>query len=640
MRIVAIDTECTGVNFHAEDRPYFLSTCDSTGDVRTWSFRVDYRDRSVEPDRRSISDIQDYLDSYEKLVFHNAKFDIRALASIGVRVESLGWGRIEDTLLLSHIHCNNASHKLKDLCEKYLNIPVDDEKRLLKCIARARTMAKKLGWSVAKNDRPENEGEPWMKVDGWIPGQLYGLGHSNDEDWRLCLADYGIRDVERTLALWMIYDQWLDEQAQDPVNPDFRLAYKRQLEVLPVLIGMESRGVSVRSQSLNENITHYRQRSESLLGELRDIIDEPEFNPRSSPQLQDILYNRLGFSPRKKTKTGNSTDKDTLLKLFQETRHPFLDSLLAFRKSETTANYLESYLEHVHAGFLHSSFNPVGTDTTRLSSSNPNLQNASKGVDFDPDADLGKMMEDDYRVRQVFGPRKGRIWLDLDYDQLQLRIFAYVSGESRLIKAFDEGWDAHNFVASQIYHTDTPSKLQRRVAKSINFGFIFGAQAKKLVAVSGDPNIWKTVNDLFPNAVKFLDDTARQTERCGYVETGGYRLYVPKDHNKGYAKGYTGVCYKVQGLEGLIVKRAMVYWHKYLRDLCKRNGSANFSFLALQVHDELIADFKAQPREELIGYGRKLRSLMERAGLDYGVKTPANLDIVATSWDKSEAIKD
>lgn len=257
-------------------------------------------------------------------------------------------------------------------------------------------------------------------------------------------------------------------------------------------------------------------------------------------------------------------------------------------------------------------------------------------MDFDSEADLGKMMEDDYKIRQVFGPTPGRIWLDLDYDQLQLRIFAYVSGEERLIKAFDEGWDAHNFVACQIYKTDKPNKLQRRVAKSINFGFIFGAKEKKITAVAGDSSVWRTVNQLFPNAVRFLETTGEETSRKGYVDIGGYRLYVPKDLNSGYAKGYTGVCYKVQGLEGLIVKRAMVYWHKYLRDLCKRNHSANFSFLTLQVHDELIADFKNQPREDLLKYGQQLRRLMERAGSDYGVKTPANVEIVATSWDKSE----
>ena len=105
-------------------------------------------------------------------------------------------------------------------------------------------------------------------------------------------------------------------------------------------------------------------------------------------------------------------------------------------------------------------------------------------------------------------------------------------------------------------------------------------------------------------------------------------------------KGYTGVCYKVQGLEGLIVKRAMVYWDEYLQNICRLTKSNNHAFLTLQVHDELIADFVSLPRKILVQHGNNLKRLMERAGRDYGVATPAEMSLVTKSWDCSEELRE
>jgi DNA polymerase-1 len=403
---------------------------------------------------------------------------------------------------------------------------------------------------------------------------------------------------------------------------------------------MEDRGVSLRLEVLNDRVNHYKERSDELLGVMRDMVANPEFNPGSPKQLQEVLFNTLGFPVIKTGKTGPSTDKHVLKHLYQTHKSPFLDKLLAFRKCMTTANYLVSYQEKQYNGRLHSSFNPIGTDTTRLSSSNPNLQNAAKAVDVDPSKQDMEVSKDTYNIREVFGPAEGRVWLDADYSQLQLRIFAFVSGETKLIDAFEEGWDAHDFVACQVYKTDNPTKQQRTVAKGINFGFIFGAGENKLTALSGDPSIWQTVNRLFPNAVNYLERTSKQVSRDGYVDVAGYRLHVPIDPKNGMPKGYTGVCYKVQGLEGLIVKRAMVYWDEYLQNICRLTKSHNHAFLTLQVHDELIADFVSLPRKNLVQHGNNLKRLMERAGRDYGVATPAEMSLVTKSWDCSEELRE
>ena len=624
---IAIDTECTGVDFHRGDLPYCVSACDANGNTFVWNFEVDPFTRNVEHSDTTVQEIQDKIDSYDWVVFHNSKFDIHALNSIGVFVPP---EKIQDTLLLSHLFNNRESHKLKDLAYKYLDFSKEDEEALLACIASARRVAKRHNWKIIKAENKDLEGESWMKADGWVPSQLIKAGLADDEEWGHALSRYALCDVERTMGLWLGFCQ----------ENNLMRHYGSQLKLIPVLVGMEDRGVSLRLEVLNDRVNHYKERSDELLGVMREMVDNAEFNPGSPKQLQEVLFNKLGFPVIKTGKTGPSTDKHVLKHLYQTHKSPFLDKLLAFRKCMTTANYLVSYQEKQYNGRLHSSFNPIGTDTTRLSSSNPNLQNAAKAVDVDPSKQDMEVSKDTYNIREVFGPAEGRVWLDADYSQLQLRIFAYVSEETRLIKAFEEGWDAHDFVTCQVYKTDNPTKQQRTVGKGINFGFIFGAGESKLITISGDPNIWQTVNRLFPNAVSYLERTSKQVSRDGYVDVAGYRLHVPIDPKNGMPKGYTGVCYKVQGLEGLIVKRAMVYWDEYLQDLCRFTRCPNNAFLTLQVHDELIADFVSLPRKILVQHGNNLKQLMEKAGRDYGVATPAEMSLVTKSWDCSEELRE
>lgn len=238
----------------------------------------------------------------------------------------------------------------------------------------------------------------------------------------------------------------------------------------------------------------------------------------------------------------------------------------------------------------------------------------------------------------VFGPAKGRVWYSYDYNQLQLRIFAHVSGEDGMVKAFAEGWDAHNFVASEIFKTEKPTKLQRRIAKNVNFGFIFGAQPAKVEVTAGVPGLWDTVVKLFPNAHKFMDATKKLVKKQGYVNTmGGYRLYLPLVRNRYNGrvepKHYAGVCYIVQGTEGEIVKDAMVRVNGQLSGMPDHN-------LIMQVHDELVFDMPAkEPACLRTNTLRILQSEMNLAGNRYGVVTKVNCELITTSWADGKALK-
>ncbi len=669
---LAIDTETTGSHFHLGDAPYYISTCDEEGYLKCWRFRVNPYTRAVEIPRAKIKEVTEYLRGYDTYVFHNAKFDLAALEAIEIDLRS--YPNI-DTIHLAHLIDNRQSRKLKDLATLYLDCEgqdwsAEDETELLQAINQSRrfirknhtgkVLSKLHKWAITPGDDAEDgeDGEHWMKVDAWIPGQLAlvpevwdVLPHETLLTWTGVLEKYGTKDAQRTMALCILLLRYLREHESES-NPDWKFALNLQSEAMPAFMEMERYGVSLIPSALQETIVYHESKSLRLESELQETTGVPDFNPRSPTQLSDLLFESLALPTQRITKSGQpSTDEDTLLTLIQSEQVKgsaklVLKKILAHRKNDTMIRYLNTYQSFRVGSRLHSSFNQVGTDTTRSSSSRPNMQNVGKGEEYD-DAKaeiLGEVTEDDYLLRRVFGPQPGRVWLDYDYDQLQLRIFAYLSQDPKLIKAFEEGWDAHNFMGSQIFGTDTPSKLQRRIAKNVNFAFIFGAGANKITAVSGDPTIWPTVNRLFPDAVKYMESTIREVRNTGKVMLHGYPLSVPRDAN-GQIKAYTGVVYKVQGVEGLIVKRAMKLCRDYLELLRKSTPSfprekLPFAFLSLLVHDELIFDFRRPKRiDDLKPHGTQLRLCMEKAGTDLGVVTPASCSIVSESWDQGDEVQ-
>jgi DNA polymerase I-like protein with 3'-5' exonuclease and polymerase domains len=669
---LAIDTETTGSHFRLGDAPYYISTCDSEGYLKCWRFHVDPYTRAVHIPRAKLKEVTEYFHRYDTFVFHNAKFDLAALEAIEIDLRSYP---IIDTIHLAHLIDNRQSRKLKDLSTLYLDCDgqdwsADDETELLQAINQARRFIRKSHttkalsklhrWLITPGEEAEDgeDGEHWMKVDAWVPGQLALIPEVWDElpretllGWTGCLEKYGTRDAQRTMALCILLKRYLEEH-ESQSNPDWKFALNLQSEALPAFMEMERYGVSIIPSALREATAHHEQKAIRVEGEIQSDTGVPDFNPRSPTQLSGLLFDHFKLPTQTITKSGQpSTNEDTLIRLIQlpgvkPRATKALKKILAYRKNDMMIRYLSTYQDFRVGSRLHSSFNQVGTDTTRSSSSKPNMQNVGKGKEYD-DAKveiLGEVTEDDYLLRRVFGPQPGRIWLDYDYDQLQLRIFAYLSQDPKLIKAFEEGWDAHDFMASQIFGTETPSKLQRRIAKNVNFGFVFGAGEKKIAAVSGDPTIWPMVNRLFPDAVKYMEATIREVRSTGKVIIRGYPLNVPRDQ-EGKIKAYTGVVYKVQGMEGLIVKRAMKLCRDYLEYIRQSHPLSPreklpFAFLSLLVHDELIFDFR-RPKciEDLQEHATQLRLCMERAGTDLGVVTPASCSIVKESWDQGDEVQ-
>jgi DNA polymerase-1 len=206
-----------------------------------------------------------------------------------------------------------------------------------------------------------------------------------------------------------------------------------------------------------------------------------------------------------------------------------------------------------------------------------------------------------------------------------------------MIEAFNKGWDAHDYTARRIFYLkddETPSSGQRRIAKNVNFGFIFGASPKKIESTAGQPGLWSVVCEMFPNAHDFIQqqkDLIRMGEPVRTI--GGYPLDVPTrfNHWKGTheSAAHAAVCYIVQGSEGEIVKRAMRKCDDYLV------SSFPAGRLVMQVHDEISFDMPARfPKT----HARALKTCMEEAALEFGVHAPVNCEITTKLWNECKKV--
>lgn len=246
------------------------------------------------------------------------------------------------------------------------------------------------------------------------------------------------------------------------------------------------------------------------------------------------------------------------------------------------------------------------------------------------EVDIGKQVTiPGSRNRDIFAPRPGKVWYAIDYNQLELRIFAAVSGEDSLIQALAEGYDFHGYVASRIF--DKPpeeiTKQERRIAKNTNFAIIFGASPRKVNATAGIPDAYELFAGLFPNVHSYMQSTIKEVRKTGYVRTlDGYRLDVP--HNA----PYKAVNYKVQGTAGSIVKQAMI-------DI-DEEGLVDWinARMALQIHDELLIEVDEDSEYNHPSNIYDICRAMENAGAKLGVDTPVSCDIITTDWGHGEEV--
>ena len=356
-----------------------------------------------------------------------------------------------------------------------------------------------------------------------------------------------------------------------------------EMPLVFTLYDMEKNGVKVEAEALK----HYGDQLGDKIVELEKEIYEDAnetFNINSPKQLGVVLFEDMKIPGGRKTKTGYSTAADVLEKLAPE--YPIVAKILEYRQltklKSTYADGLAGYIQE--DGRIHGKFNQTVTATGRISSTEPNLQNIPVRVE------LGRM------IRKVFVPEEGYVFVDADYSQIELRVLAHCSGDEQLIKAYREEADIHRITASQVFHVpfDEVTDLQRRNAKAVNFGIVYGISS---FGLSQDLSITrkeaaKYIEDYFhtyPGIKAFLDDAVAHAKENGYVKTlFGRRRPVPELASSNFVQRSFGervaMNAPIQGTAADIMKIAMIGVNKRLKEQKLK------SRLVLQVHDELLIE--------------------------------------------------
>ncbi len=365
-----------------------------------------------------------------------------------------------------------------------------------------------------------------------------------------------------------------------------------EMPLIYSLYHMESVGVRVDRDQLKaygDNLKVMLAKLEQEIYELAGVT----FNINSPKQLGEILFEQMKLPHGKKTKTGYSTAADVLDKLAPD--YPVVQMILDYRQySKLNSTYAEGLAAYIRDdNRIHGTFNQTITATGRISSTEPNLQNIPVRVE------LGRA------IRKVFVPEDGYIFVDADYSQIELRILAHMSNDERLIQAYQEAQDIHAITASQVFHIplDEITPLQRRNAKAVNFGIVYGISA---FGLSEDLSISRKEAveyidkyfETYPGVKTYLDDLVKQGKELGYVTTMfGRRRPIPELKSANFMQRSFGervaMNSPIQGTAADIMKIAMIAVDRELR---KRNLKSR---IVLQVHDELLIETLKSEEEEV-----------------------------------------
>ena len=396
-----------------------------------------------------------------------------------------------------------------------------------------------------------------------------------------------------------------------------------EIALLPVLVTMEENGVLVDSQFLLQQSRQLQQQILALQKQAYELADK-SFNLGSPKQIQEILYDKMELPILKKTPKGQPSTAESVLEELA-IDYPLPRIILEHRSlSKLKSTYTDSLPEQVNprSGRVHTSYHQAVAATGRLSSSAPNLQN------------IPIRSEQGRKIRQAFIAAPGNQLIAADYSQIELRIMAHLSEDQHLLTAFSEGADIHRATAAEVFavELDKVSNDQRRSAKAINFGLIYGMSAFGLAKQLGiSRKDAQSYIDLYfaryPGVKRYMDETRQIASEQGYVETlFGRRLYLPEIKSRNaqrrqYAER-TAINAPMQGTAADIIKRAMITLHDWISD---SNQSIQ---MIMQVHDELVFEL---PESEIESSLPVIRQQMTNAAQ---LKVPLIVDIgVGGNWD-------
>lgn len=387
-------------------------------------------------------------------------------------------------------------------------------------------------------------------------------------------------------------------------NEQLQLLNEMELPLAEVLAKMEIAGIFVNQQTLEQIGAENEEKLALLTREIYDLAGE-EFNINSPKQLGVILFEKLQLPVGKKTKTGYSTAVDVLEEL--ATMSPVVAKILEYRQiNKVQSTYVKGLIPQIASdGKIHTRYIQDLTQTGRLSSVDPNLQN------------IPVRLEEGRKIRKAFVPSKNAILLSSDYSQIELRVLAHISGDEHLIDAFNHGADIHTSTAMRVFGIDKPEAVtpnDRRNAKAVNFGVVYGISdfglARNLGITRKDAkNYIETYFERYPGIKAYMENIVREARDKGFVETMSHRRRKIPDINarnfnvRGFAER-TAINSPIQGSAADILKIAMINLDRALTEKGYKTQ------LLLQVHDEIIL---VVPKEELDVIQKLVKETMEEA---------------------------
>tara|TARA_B110000467_G_scaffold114839_1_gene105375 strand:- start:57 stop:1472 length:1416 start_codon:yes stop_codon:yes gene_type:complete len=416
----------------------------------------------------------------------------------------------------------------------------------------------------------------------------------------------------------------LDSKLQD--YPKLMLLYKSvEIPLIKIMLKLERNGAFVDETSLFNQQIEVKAEMMKIQAEAFEVAGD-EFNLESPKQIQQILFSEEGFGlePKKKTAKGQPSTNEEALKLLD---HPLVDLIMSYRTlTKLNSTYLEALPKQINrkTGRLHTSYHQAVTATGRLSSSKPNFQN------------IPIRTERGAQIRSAFIANKNNVILAADYSQIELRIMAHISQDKNLIEAFNNNIDVHSATASQVFDTELSNvtKDQRRKAKAINFGLIYGMSAFGLakqidVSRTEAKQYIDGYFENYPGVLRFMDETKERAKEQGFVETIlGRRLYLPQINSKNKMLQQhalrTAINAPMQGSSADIIKKAMLDIQSWID---RENNGVK---MIMQVHDELVFELQADKAKE---YGEVVRSMMSDT---LKLSIPLEVDVgIGLNWQEA-----
>jgi DNA polymerase I-like protein with 3'-5' exonuclease and polymerase domains len=669
-RIISIDTETTGLDCYHGARPFLVTTCNQRDEVSWWEWPVDPLTRKVQVIKSDLLEIQQEIDRADELILQNPKFDYKMLyllfqdAGLELRWD---WTKVRDTLLAGHLLASNQPHDLTTMGLVYLGINIEPlEDGVKKATQEARRLAKNdyPTWRLAKVGLPEmpSAKESTWKYDMWLPRAIAETESypENHEWWTVC-SEYANGDSAVTLPLYLRQAEILKQRGLTRI-------YQERLKLLPIVVAMEDRGITISGERLEELRGDYETESgkagrvcRTIAGGLGcDLVLPKSGNNKS---LTDFVFGPLGLKAEKSSKkTGKPSLDKSVLEHWEATlpAHSkaltFVKSLKGKRKRDTALNYMEGYrkfwiplTDQPDWFCLHPSLNATGTDTLRWSSQNPNEQNISK--------------QEGFNLRYMFGPASGREWWSLDAKNIELRLPAYESGETDMIDLFERPDDppyygSNHLLVFDILHPDLFAKYGKDVKKLFastwyqwtkngNFAVTYGAveqsgTADRAYHVTGAQHI---INSRFTKIKQLNERMIEFAQKNGYVETMPDKTVDPK-------RGYPLLCsrnnwgsisptiplnYHVQGSACWWMMKAMIRCQALLDDYNANQKPEYKAYMVMQIHDEVVFDFPFVINKGNLPILRNISKLMEKSGDDLGVPTPVSLEYHPNNWSDGES---